>query len=105
VPELERYSGGYNNSTGVFALPYKLKQADVSVNLQYTGGGTVFVQLRVNGTSVAFAQSSDGFVTLTETLFNLTAGDNLDIRGTASTANAVFAPAATLTWRINGYEY
>jgi hypothetical protein len=105
VPELERYSSGYNNSTGVFTVPYKIKQADVSVNLQYSGGGTIFFGLRVNGTYVSFAQSSNGVAAFNETIFNLVAGDVLDIYLTASTANAVFAPASTLTWRINGYEY
>lgn len=105
VQELARYSAGYNNATGVFTLPFTLKQADVNVNLQYSGGGTVFVQLRVNGAAVAFAESSNGLLTLTETVFNLSAGDVLDIRAFATVANAVFAPAATLTWRINGCEF
>ena len=105
VQELARYSTGYNNATGVFTLPFDLKQADVSVNLQYSGGGTVLVQFRVNGAAVAFAESSNGLLTLTETVFNLSAGDVLDIRAFATVANAVFAPAATLTWRINGCEF
>ena len=105
VSELARYSAGYSNSTGAFTLPYKLKQADVSVNLQYAGAGTILFQLRVNGTAVAYGISTVGAGLLEETIYNLSAGDVLDIYLYAYTANAVFSPSATITWKIDGYEY
>jgi protein involved in polysaccharide export with SLBB domain len=77
----------------------------VSVNLQYAGAGTILFQLRVNGSAVAFGISTVGAGLLEETIYNLSAGDVLDIYLYAYTANAVFSPSATTTWKIDGYEY
>jgi hypothetical protein len=97
---LGRYAGNYSASTGVFKVPAGgFTRADISSAVQFSGGGTITLIIRLNGAAVAYgAPGSLPFVNTT--LYNLNVGDTIDIYAYAYTNTATFDNSTSQKFQI-----